>query len=428
MIVFQSNINQPTEELVAEALKAMMQHPENNELIDNYRQLKRQMAAAEARQAVDEFVSETVATDDYKAWLAKELKKDERRTKKRVPATDQERVKLYITQKKGSLPAVIPTIVRFAESMDRWKRVGLWRVQQYGYLSGLAVLDADHVPNPEERIQEWLQRADFQELGFVWIFITPSGEGIKAVFKAREDWGNLQDNAYQMAELLGVLDYADGQTKNSDHAHFIPKATDVKYIDWETLLTYENPDYEARYGEAYRRGDSDPTQPRWQELERQRSEARKGAAALTSSQGTPLVNTQSAQSLNTQPESLTEREQAIVKALDGRYGETIAEGHRHETWLCETAPWLLLLTDNNAQKALAMGRELSYVKNWTDKTADELENCIATVQKKPLLRRRPKELQELLTQAGINDDMPTLASNDSDPLSELPFDRWCDTI
>ena len=49
------------------------------------------------------------------------------------------------------------------------------------------------------------------------------------VFKAREEWGNLQDNAYSMADLLGVLDYADSQCKNSDHAHFVPKASDDRF-------------------------------------------------------------------------------------------------------------------------------------------------------------------------------------------------------
>ncbi len=418
MIVFQPNINQPTQELVAEALKAMMEHPANIELIDNYRQMKRRMAEAEARQAVEEFVKEVVDSDDYKRWLASELKKDERRSKKRMPGSDLERVKLYITQKKSSLPAIIPTITHFVESADRWGRVGLWRVQQYGYLSGLAVVDGDHVPNVEERVNEWLQREDFNELGIVCIFITPSGEGAKVIFKAHEDWGNLQDNAYTMAEKLGILDYCDSLIKNSDHAHFIPKVDDVKYIDWEALFTYENPAYETRYGEAYRRGESEPTQPRWQELERQRKEARKGVSSTTSTQ-----------SVNAQPTVLTEREQAIVKAFDGRYGETIAEGHRHETWLSETAPWLLLLTDNNAQKTLSIGRQLSYVKNWTDLSPNELENCVEVVQKKPLLRKRPKELQELLDAVGIKDEQPTAAgSKNVNPLAVLPFDRWCDTI
>ena len=429
MIVFQPNINQPTQELMAEALKVMMSHPANNQLIDSYRQLKHRMAEAEAKEAEDELVREVVATDDYKQTLAAELRKDERRKSKRVPKTDLERVKWYIQQKKTSLPAIIPTIARFAESKDRWERTGLWRVQQYGYLSGLAVLDGDHVANVEELIEEWLKREDFADLGIVCIFITPSGEGVKVIFMARLEWGNLQDNAYTMAEKLGILDYCDSQTKNSDHAHFIPKMSDVKYIDWHTLFTYENPAYEQQYGEAYRRGESDPTLPRWQELERQRSEARKGKPATTAPQAQTEASTQAMPSATVLPEALSEREQAIVKALDAHYGETVAEGHRHETWLSETAPWLLLLTDNNAQKALAIGRQLSYVKNWTDQTAGELENCIDVVQKKPLLRKRPKALQELLAQAGIMDEELAVSdSKNANPLAELPFDRWCEQI
>lgn len=421
--VFQPSINAQTRELTEQALKDMMEHHRNNELIDSYRDAKRQMAEAEASQKVDELVKEFVASDEYQKWLYKALKADERRTKKRIPSDDLQRVKLYITQMKSSLPAVIPTVTHFAESKDRWGRMGLWRVQEYGYLSGLAVLDADHVPNPEERIEELLKRDDFNELGIVWIFITPSGKGIKVVFKAREEWGNLQDNAYQMAETLGILDYADGQTKNSDHAHFIPKMSDVKYIDWEELFSYENPAFESRYGEAYRRGESEPTQPRWQELERQRSEQRKGKATAATVPG----NTQ-ATTASPNPIVLSEREQAIVKALNAHYGETIAEGHRHETWLSETAPWLLLLTDNNADKALAMGMQLDYVRNWKDQAAGELENCVTTVQKKPLLRHRPKALAELLEKAGIDKDLPAYTDRNADPMADLPFDQWCEEI
>jgi hypothetical protein len=421
--VYQEGIDKPTKELSEQVLKELTEHPENNALIDSYREAKRQMAEAEAQQTVNELVKDVVASEGYLKWLKKALKADERRTKKRIPTDDLQRVKLYITQMKSSLPAVIPTVTQFAEHKDKWGRLGLWREQQYGYLSGLAVLDADHIDNPEELIAAWLQREDFGELGIVWIFITPSGKGIKVVFKAREEWGNLQDNAYQMAETLGVLDYADGQTKNSDHAHFIPKMSDMKFIDWKELFTYENPEYEARYGEAYRRGESDPTKPRWQELERQRSEQRKGKATAATAQGNAQPTTGSTSSI-----VLSEREQAIVKAFNGHYGETIAEGHRHETWLGETAPWLLLLTDNNADKTLAMGRQLNYVKNWTDQTAGELENCVATVQKKPLLRRRPKALAELLEKAGIDKDLPAVINRNIDPMAELPFDHWCDEI
>ena len=422
MIVFQPNINQPTQELVAEALKAMIEHPANIELVDNYRKMKRQMAEAEARQTVEEFVKEVVASDDYKRWLASELKKDERRTKKRMPDSDLERVKLYITQKKSSLPAIIPTITHFAESKDRWGRIGLWRVQQYGYLSGLAVVDGDHVPNVEERINEWLQREDFKELGIVCIFITPSGEGVKVIFIAHEDWGNLQDNAYTMAEKLGILEYADGQTKNSDHAHFIPKMDDVKYIDWEELFNYQNPAYEEKYGEAYRRGESEPTNPRWQELERQRKEARKQTAGTVTAQPTAAAAPQAETSVE-----FSEEDEAFIKVLNEHYGPSLPPHTKHDTMQTETSHWLCYFNDNDPQKAIAMAYRLDWVKNWNPNPG-EVEDLCQSAAKKKLLTRYPKALKELMDKAGINWEQSMADTKNISPLAILPFDRWCDTI
>ena len=422
MIVFQPNINQPTQELVAEALKAMIEHPANIELVDNYRKMKRQMAEAEARQTVEEFVKEVVASDDYKRWLASELKKDERRSKKRMPDSDLERVKLYITQKKSSLPAIIPTITHFAESKDRWGRIGLWRVQQYGYLSGLAVVDGDHVPNVEERVNEWLQREDFKDLGIVCIFITPSGEGVKVIFIAHEDWGNLQDNAYTMAEKLGILEYADGQTKNSDHAHFIPKADDVKFIDWEELFNYQNPAYEEKYGEAYRRGESEPTNPRWQKLERQRKEARKQTAGTVTAQPTAAAAPQAETSVE-----FSEEDEAFIKVLNEHYGPSLPPHTKHDTMQTETSHWLCYFNDNDPQKAIAMAYRLDWVKNWNPNPG-EVEDLCQSAAKKKLLTRYPKALKELMDKAGINLEQSMADTKNISPLAILPFDRWCDTI
>ena len=420
--IYQTSVNSATKDLVEEALKAMMEHPKNNELIDAYREGKRKMAEAEMRQMVEEVVKEFLECQAYKEWLEKELKKDERRTKKRIPSDDVKRVKLYISQLKTSLPAVIPTVTHFNESKDRWGRIGLWRVQQYGYLSGLAVLDGDHVPNPEERIEEWLKREDFKDLGILWIFITPSGEGIKVVFKAREDWGNLQDNAYQMAETLGILDYADGQTKNSDHAHFIPKMSDVRYIDWEEFFTYQNPAYEARYGEAYRRGESEPTQPRWQELERQRSEARKQTEGTATTQPTTVVAPQ----VET-PVEFTEEDEAFIKVLNEHYGPSLPPHTKHDRMQTETAHWLLRYNDNDPQKAIAMAYRLDWVKDWNPNPG-EVEDLCQSAAKKKLLTRYPKVLKELMEKAGINLEQPVTADKNADPMSELPFDQWCNKI
>ncbi|MBO4673250.1 MAG: hypothetical protein J5616_02755 [Bacteroidaceae bacterium] len=421
--VYQPNINKPTLELNEQVLKNLIEQPENNALIDEYRQLKRQMAEAEARQTLEEFLKEIVETEDYKSWLKSELKKDEKRRKKQIPDSDQKRVKLYISQKKSSLPAVIPTVTHFTESTDRWGRTGLWRVQENGYLTGLDVLDADHIDNPEERIQQWLAREDFKDLGIVWIFITPSGEGVKVVFKAREEWGNLIDNAYQMAETLGVLDYADSQCKNSDHAHFIPKVCDVKYIDWKGFFTYENPAYEARYGEAYRRGESEPSLPKWQELERQRKNARTGVKPVEKTTNLPPAAVEAKPSAVT----FTEREEAIIKALNGYYGERLGEGQKHPTFCQQTAHWLCWLVDNDPEKATAMAYQLEYVKNWQPQP-NEVEDLIQSAAKKKLLKCTPKALAILLEKAGIAIPQSATAPQDADPMADLPFDKWCSEI
>jgi len=420
--VFQPSINAATQELVEEGLKNMMEHPENNALIDNYREMKRQMAAALAHQAVDEFVKELTECEAYKKWLSRELKKDEHRSKKRMPSDDAQRVKLYIAQLKSSLPAVIPTVTHFTESKDRWGRIGLWRVQSNGYLSGFATGDFDHVKNPEEHINEWLAREDFRQLGIVWIFITPSGEGIKVVFKAREEWGNLQDNAYQMAEILGMLDYCDSQTKNADHAHFIPKMSDVKYIDWKEFFSYENPAYEARYGEAYRRGESEPTQPRWQELERQRKEARKQTAETKTTQPVAAVAPQAETPIEFSPE-----DEAFIKVLNEYYGPSLPPHTKHDTMQTETSHWLCYYNDNDPQKAIAMAYLLDWVKEWNPNPG-EVEDLCQSAAKKKLLTRYPKALRELMEKAGISIDKPTGMTQGVNPLSCLPFERWCDQI
>ena len=417
--VYQPTIDQQTQELSEQVLKDLTQRPDNNMLIDKYRELKRELKESQARDAIKEFVEKVKEQQEYKDWLALNLRKDEKRKKKKVPKDDLKRVAFYITQMKSSLPTVIPTAV-FTESLDQWKRKGLWRVQDHGYLTGLAVLDADHVPNPEEIIKQWLERDDLKELGIVWIFITPSGEGVKVVFKAKVEWGNLADNYYTMAEKLGVLEYSDSTCKNSDHAHFIPKFSDIRYVDWEELFGYENPAFEERYGEAYRRGESDPTQPRWLEFEAQRKEARRRGTKVEKAAVAPEV----APKTDLTSIELTERDEAIIKALNEFYPDCLPEGQKHPTFTEETSHWLCWVTDNDPDKAIVMALQLNWVKNWINRQPNEVEDLIRSASKKKMLTRCPKVLKELLNKAGIDKDSSAKPDSDDD----LPFDKWIEEI
>ena len=154
---------------------------------------------------------------------------------------------------KRKLPAFIFQAT-FDETTSKAGKLGQWRKQAATRLTGLVVMDIDHIENPREVHGEWLKvHGDLKELGILLIYITPSGKGLKIVFKARTDWGNLIDNQHAMAEVLGVE--VDESCKDASRMSFICKETDILYLDKE-LFTYENKEFGERYDALYRDGHS----------------------------------------------------------------------------------------------------------------------------------------------------------------------------
>ena len=99
-----------------------------------------------------------------------------------------------------------------------------WRKQAATRLTGLVVIDVDHVESDELRLKsEEFASADFpqkaKELGILLIYITPSGKGLKIVFKADAEKGNLIDNQHAMAKVLGVE--VDESCKDASRMSFI---------------------------------------------------------------------------------------------------------------------------------------------------------------------------------------------------------------
>ena len=153
---------------------------------------------------------------------------------------------------KRKLPAFIFQAT-FDETTSKSGKVGAWRKQSATRLTGLVVMDIDHVENPQEVIEHWRKTYNFAELGILFIYITPSGHGIKVVFIARPQWGNLIDNQHAMAQLLEVE--VDESCKDASRMSFICKEEDIAYLD-KQLFTYENKEYAQRYEEEYRNGHS----------------------------------------------------------------------------------------------------------------------------------------------------------------------------
>lgn len=200
-------------------------------------------------------------------------------------------------------------------------------------------------------------------------------------------------------------------------------------------------DYDLQQGERYRqlpKGDSTPTDPKWQEYDRQLKEQKRKekekAKTASESESSPQ---QSVATVEVSPAAgtpqaetsaeFTPEEEAFIKVLNEHYGPSLPPHTKHDRMQTETSHWLCYFNDNDAQKAIQMAYRLDWVKDWNPNPG-EVEDLCQSAAKKKLLTRYPKALKELMDKAGINLEKTVAVSKNSDPLAVLPFDRWCDQI
>ena len=157
---------------------------------------------------------------------------------------------------KRKLPAFIFQAM-FDETESAKGKKGRWRKQSATRLTGLVVMDIDHLDDAYKTYEEIRAKVDFEKEGILFIYVTPSGHGLKIVFKARLEWGNLISNQHAMAKILNLI--VDESCKDSSRMSFICKETDIMYLDKE-LFTYENKNFAERYDDLYRNGHSQATE------------------------------------------------------------------------------------------------------------------------------------------------------------------------
>ena len=191
-----------------------------------------------------------------KSFADPTLPVDEQQFYALVRATQwNENIDKYRETGEASLKRKLPAFIfqaMFDETLSKNGKVGRWRKQAATRLTGLVVMDVDHVENPQEKFAEW-KTLDFGALGILLVYITPSGYGLKIVFKADVQKGNLIDNQHAMAEVLGVE--VDESCKDASRMSFICKESDILYIDKE-LFMYENKEFAEKYNAEYRAGHS----------------------------------------------------------------------------------------------------------------------------------------------------------------------------
>ena len=368
-------------------------------------------------------------TEGYKEWY-KWQKPDKKKALDKM--TDEKKVEAYCNGQKTSLPLVI-FIANYEELPNKKEVVGRWRQKAGVCLNGLCVMDLDHVVKTfdgqaaKEYWQQIIAHLDLKEIGILMAFVSPSGDGLKIVFKARLEWGNIIDNIQEMAEFLGVSEYIDKKCRDGSRGHFLTTEQDLLYID-EEIFEYENKEFAEKYNAQYREG---KTQGKLSATDNRTDRTKDSAAVLPLSGGSQRGSEQAdSQRLSEQADSLRLSEQAdslrlfrppltppnlggeggasdgvsyhgiavtaIIEKLLG--GVVPGQGDRHDK-MRDMANLLRYVCDNSPKKVL----EALMTQSWVMDLIGEGDPVEATVEgacKLKYGRKKPEELVRALEELG----------------------------
>ena len=336
---------------------------------------------------------------------------------------------------KRKLPAFIFQAT-FDETTSKAGKLGRWRKQSATCLTGLVVMDVDHLgdgptPNPslnggESIVNENMAlaprdlyakwRKELPELfaeggSILLVYITPSGKGLKIVFKARMEWGNLIDNQHAMAKVLGVE--VDESCKDASRMSFICKESDILFIDKE-LFTYENKAYGEKYDQEYRDGHSQET---------------KTNTDLADGTDNPS-NPSNPCSENNNEENLRYHGieyKEICEAWQTAQGGAPAPGDRHRTML-QLALDLRYICDNQPEMVDRVLRLCGFVQDVIRERGDkEVTDIAHTACERKLYKDIPKRMQGVLESVGIHAGKSDGAAKPVGTV-EVPYEQFAERL
>ena len=283
----------------------------------------------------------------------------------------KENIDKYRETGEASLKRKLPAFIfqaMFDETASAKGKVGRWRKQSATRLTGLVVMDIDHVENPQEKFIEW-KTLDFGKLGILLVYITPSGHGLKIIFKADAAKGNLIDNQHAMAEVLGVE--VDESCKDASRMSFICKEEDILYIDNE-LFTYENKEFGEKYDAEYRSGHSGAAAPA-------------SVACKNAQSGDRNVGQVDVESV-----PLKWRGYEIQRIIDARYGDKLPckdDSNRHTESL-KLATDLLLMLDGDKQQVLRIVESQPWVQEIIQERDENVAQTVSSAAERVAQKER----------------------------------------
>jgi hypothetical protein len=382
------------------------------------------MAAVEASKTQGPPALETwLHNSDYQRWVVDYSNRLEKEARGNFLAkSDGEKLMAYADSLKNKLLPFSFCCYEYDEVEVEEKKKNGTKVKvkrrprklKYCHLNGLVMLDLDHVENP---MQIWYQLRDNKALmaRTVFVHFTSSGRGLRIIFTADINQGNLFDNQLDFCAALGGGYEPDDSCKDATRDSFCPKEDEILFIDEDKLFNYYDEEYDKAYTPKYRSG---KTKPEKHEGYSNRGSRKRSTAKTAVVAGKAAV-------AGTGDEQQVDAEKDVK---DGREVDTIWQGEdiqpiidywsnshfssdctsvsRHDSSVT-LARDLFIMFDRDKRKALAILKAQPWVQEIirerdedVDRTVSDAANYVAaqeseTAKKgKPWLPMPSKEMQE----------------------------------
>ena len=332
--------------------------------------------------------------------------------------------------KKKSLPFVI-FIATYDESEkvfenkrtgEKTTRRGRWRNQKYCRLNGLCVIDFDHVEGDVRKIWEeaYSKLSDEDKARILFVFVTPSGHGLKVVFIADAAIGNLIDNQIVFSKKLGLN--PDEACKDASRGAFLTTSEDVILINEEKLITYESEDFGKKYNEEYHAGHSQPTI----DVTKISADSADMAAMESAGENQPAVSGGDGGNVR-DAESLMYNGVPYAKIVETWLDGVNLDKNRHNT-LTELASHLRYLIGKNPKKITEEVMSLPWVQDLAAE-GEDVAGTVSSVMGWRYNERMPDKLREALEKVGALEQKTSVSVTNADDIyAAMPLDKWAEEL
>ena len=317
--------------------------------------------------------------------------------------TLEKKLQTYCDNLKKSLPFVI-FIATYIETASASGKLGCWRKQAACRLNGLCVIDFDHIEGNCRAVWEeaYNKLSDEDKARILLVYITPSGHGLKVVFMADVNVGNLIDNQKDFSAKLGLN--PDEACKDASRGAFLTTREDIILQD-ERIFIYENPVFGEKYNEQYRAGKSQPS-----EL---------------------FTTTMTTKTTDVAESELSYNGVPYVKIIEAWMDGVNLDKNRHNT-LTELASHLRYLIGKNPKKITEVVMSLSWVQDLAAE-GEDVAGTVSSVMGWRYNERMPDKLRKALGKVGAVDQTtpgPSYSGGekDTDIYAMLPLDKWAEEL